>query len=200
MQTNDTLFASAVQAAALPPAPPRPDFHFDDLQCAIVEIVRRYDRVSFAELPRRLADVGMLVSEGQCTIGIPGNIIFWQGMPPMLVGAILRLLHAGRLHLHPASEWDYMTDGAVLDLPIARLARVAYRRPHWLPVCLRLVPPQSKSSEQISAGSPPSSPAENRSIYAMDSPTLNCRRQKRTATAACQPRSIKLRTTYQGRH
>ena len=139
MQTDNTITAASIQADT-PHISPPPSEDIGYLQTAIIEIVRKWDHVSFAELPRRLADVGLSVGTGDAEITLPGNIVIWRGMPSVLCAAIVGILHAGRLHLHPASEWTYLTDGTIPRLPIARRVGATYKRPHWLPCVLRLVP------------------------------------------------------------
>ncbi len=114
----------------------------DPLQAAIVGIVRQWDFVSFAELPRRLADAGCTIdTEGDSTIELPGRIVLWSGLSIELVDAILGLLHAEELFLHPTTMLTYLGDGWLLNLPLAkRPSASGYKQPRWLPCVLRLVP------------------------------------------------------------
>jgi hypothetical protein len=136
----DSIPASAAAdppRGIVPPVPAAADSTLDDL---LVAIVRRYDWPSFAKQPRRLAEAGWRGSpEGDATLELPGNIVLWSGFSVELVAAIRRLLSARRLFLHPANLFIYMADGAALDLPIAKRAG-SYKKPHWLPACLRLAP------------------------------------------------------------
>ncbi len=122
------------------------------LEAAIVDLVARLDYVSFAELPRRLAEAGFAESrlKGDSTLELPGNIILWCGLSAELVDAIRALLDSKRLHLHPASTLVYIIDGVALRLPVAkRLPKEGYRKSHWLPVCLRVVPVQMKKAKAV---------------------------------------------------
>lgn len=111
----------------------------------IVSIVRKYDYVTFAELPRRLSDRGHTNTSGDSSIELPGNLVLWAGLSVELVEAIRGLLSTKRLFLHPATTSTYMIDGGLLTLPIAKRAMPkGYRNPHWLPVCLRTVPIAAK--------------------------------------------------------
>jgi hypothetical protein len=136
-----------VQVGALPPAAspaPSSSSHDDALQRAILEIVRKLDRVSFAELPIRLADVGLLVGTGNHALTFPQfNVVLWDGLDEKLCAAVVALLQSKRLYLAPLSWLDYAADGCCaycVTLPIARRAGHCYKRPRWLPACLRLVP------------------------------------------------------------
>ena len=63
-------------------------------------------------------------------------------MSPEFAMRVLALLRQGRLFLHPLSLLEYMADGELLTLPIARRPTAkGYKKPHWAPVCLWLVPP-----------------------------------------------------------
>ena len=113
---------------------------------AIVEIVTRWDCVTFAELPRRLVDVGLNADDlrGEHTLELAGNVILWAGLSVELVDTLRSLLSTQRLYLHPATEWTYFGDGGMLTLPVVKRPPPAgYRKPHWLPACLRLVPVES---------------------------------------------------------
>lgn len=114
----------------------------DSLGDAILDIVRRVDWASFAELPRRLAEARYTNAAGDATIELPGNIVLWSGLSIELVDAIQSLLDSEQVFLHPVSVLVYMADGAALRLPLAqRVPPGGYRSPHWLPACLRTVAP-----------------------------------------------------------
>lgn len=110
-----------------------------DIRSAIVEYVRSRDWVTFAELKNRFGKY----AEGNVALESTQNpnIIFWVGMSKEFTDDIASLLGT-KLFLHPASSFTYMIDGATLDLPLVkRLPKKGYRKPHWLPACLRLVAP-----------------------------------------------------------
>ena len=64
------------------------------LQAGILEIVAKYDRVSFAELPRRLSDLGIIVDRGDEAIVCPGNIVVWVKMS---LRCVTRFLDSSKL-------------------------------------------------------------------------------------------------------
>ena len=130
------------------------DFTGDDLDCdserlqkAVVEVVRKLDHVSFAELPRRLNELGINGNlRGDAELWLPGNIIAWQGFHPDLCEAVAQLLRDGRVFLHPASVLIYFVDGCLLTLRVAkRPPKKGYRNPRWAPSVLRLVPPGKRT-------------------------------------------------------
>ena len=92
--------------------------------------------------PRRIAEAGYTNAAGDATIELPGNIVLWSGLSIELVDAIQSLLDSEQVFLHPVSVLVYMADGAALRLPLAqRVPPGGYRKPHWLPTCLRTVAP-----------------------------------------------------------
>ena len=110
---------------------------------AIFKVVQHLDWVSFAELPRRLADAGVNADDlrGEHTLELAGNVILWAGLSAELVDTLCGLLSEKRVFLHQATVLTYMVDGGTLTLPLAKCPPPAgYTRPHWLPACLRLVP------------------------------------------------------------
>ena len=111
------------------------------LDQAILDIVRRIDWVSFAELPRRLEEAGHHDIKGDMALEIQSNAIVWAGFSAAMVDALRRLLSSKRLFLHPASTLTYLVDGMLLTLPVAKRPPAGgYKSPHWLPCCLRVVP------------------------------------------------------------
>jgi hypothetical protein len=107
---------------------------------AVVAYVRRFDWETFVELQRHFG--GYLNVEGDvCLTPSPRhpNLILWAGMSQEFASLLLGLLDAKRLHVHGASLFSYMIDGGMLRMPLAKSAR-AYKKPHWLPACLRVVP------------------------------------------------------------
>jgi hypothetical protein len=116
---------------------------------AILSIVFKFDWVSFAELPRRLTEIGHDDTRGNATIELPGDIILWAGYSMVMVDAICQLLEERRLFAHPASPLTYLVDGGMVTLPIAKQPPVGgYRTPHWLPCCLRVVPIESRQQKR----------------------------------------------------
>lgn len=128
-----------------------------DLAGAIVAYVAAYDWVTFPELMRKLEPHVPGGVRGQWAICSPQdeNVILWTGMSEVFQHAIRDLLAARRLFFHPAQLLTYLIDGGLLRLPVAkRLPKGGYKAPHWVPVCLRTVPPR----EQRRRRAPPAAP------------------------------------------
>jgi len=109
-----------------------------DMKAAIVEYVRTRDWVTFAELKSRFGEY----AKGECSLGSPknANVVYWSGISERFAEDINSLLGAGKVFLHPATLLAYLADGEVLTLPtVKRLPKGGYKKPHWLPACLRLV-------------------------------------------------------------
>jgi hypothetical protein len=104
---------------------------------AVVEYVRANDWVSFPELQQRLG--AYLETGGDVCLELRTNLVVWAGMSQAFADLVQGLLAAGRLSLHPASVMTYLIDGGMLRLPLAKRDR-EYRKPHWSPACLRVVP------------------------------------------------------------
>lgn len=109
-----------------------------DLQGAVLEYVRQFDFVTFAELQRRLEPFAAV--RGQISISLSNlGLVLWAGLSDPLADAILALVKAGELRYEATDQFAYWLDGMVLDLPLPRrVPRGGYKRPRWLPVCLRL--------------------------------------------------------------
>lgn len=119
------------------------------LDDAIVEYVRRMDWVSFPELERNLKPYLDCRGDWALTTKENSNVIFWCGMSRPFFDLISGLLTAQRVHLHQASMLTYMIDGGMLKMPLVKSVK-PYKTPHWLPVCLRVVPlePEKKPSKR----------------------------------------------------
>lgn len=107
---------------------------------AVVEYVRRNDWVTFPELQRQFTP--FTDAAGTFSIEFPDkNVILWTGLSESFTTLIGKLVKSKRLHFHVASFLSYLVDGAAINLPIAkRVPDGGYAEPHWLPVCLRVVP------------------------------------------------------------
>ena len=120
---------------------------------AVFDIVKTVDWVSFAELPRRLKEKGCVVAGGDYTLSLPGNLVVWGGMSEELVIAIISLVHGKRLFLHPASILIYLADGEGMRLPIAKQPPPGgYKKPRWLPCCLRTKPLEGMKRDSLAYG------------------------------------------------
>jgi len=108
-----------------------------DLQGAVLEYVRRFDFVTFAELQQRLEPFAAV--RGQISISMSNlGLVLWAGLSGPLADAILALVKAGMLCYEATDQFAYWLDGMVLDLPLPqRIPKGGYKQPRWLPVCLR---------------------------------------------------------------
>lgn len=108
----------------------------DRLAADCLSYIEANDYVSFAELERWLADRGEDV-QGDYGVELHGNVFIWAGVSKRFCD-IVEALHQ-HVDLEPCSSLlVYLTDGKLLQLPIAkRPPRSGYKDPHWLPVTLR---------------------------------------------------------------
>lgn len=115
-----------------------------DCADAVVSYIRLYDWVTFIELAKRFAPYITTEGDFEMTFGNDENLIIWSRMSQEFLALILRLLDEKRVFMHPSSRLTYMIDGRTLVLPTAeRPPKGGYKTPHWLPICLRVVPLQS---------------------------------------------------------
>ena len=131
--------------------PPRESWaslaEFGQLPSATVELTRLRDRVTWCDLQQALAPY--VAAEGEYGLALRADpkIILWTGLSPELAELISDLLSSRRLYLHPVETEIYKTAGKGLKLPVlSEIPADRLSRPHWLPVCLRVVPPPGGSS------------------------------------------------------
>lgn len=103
---------------------------------ALLDYIRKHDHVSMVEAIRILGEhidpkgnIAICHSEFE-------NIILWTGTSEAANGILLDLFQSGLIHWKTTRVLVYMTDGAALNLPLAKGLR-AYKTPRWLPVVLR---------------------------------------------------------------
>ena len=104
----------------------------------IETFVKQRDFVTFAELVHHLGVEYPL--EGELSLVTAGdrNLILWAGMSRLFYEAVVELLHGGQVVPQPTSILTYLIDGRSLTLRLAqRPPKSGYKKPHWLPVCLR---------------------------------------------------------------
>lgn len=109
------------------------------LAAALLDKVRRYDHVTYAELERVAVEQG-IDPTGEWAI-IPNQdyptILTWVGISEAFIEALQEIQpHVEQV---PASLLVYLIDGKVPRLPIAKRVH-RYKQPHWAPVCLRPKP------------------------------------------------------------
>lgn len=117
----------------------------------IVEKIRRWDYVSFAELMRLLDENG-IEGTGTSTMYLnnnPNMLIVVNGSE-VLVQALKDLLRDKQIFPIPASVLVYMVDGYVPDLPLVK-RNYQYKKPHWLPVAFRDISKATKRQLTIIA-------------------------------------------------
>jgi hypothetical protein len=105
---------------------------------AVLQFIKeRGDNVTFAELSRMDGASGHYVFE------LGENVVCWSGISKELCDALRDLREADRIHFASTSHLTYLIDGATLNLPLVKRVR-AYRKPHWLPVVVKLGPDPKK--------------------------------------------------------
>lgn len=103
----------------------------------IVEFIGQQDHVSFAELGRCVEGWQGIVA---LHANADDNVVLWAGMSDEAASLVLDLIQSQQIHFHPCSHWVYLADGEVLRLPfVKKIPAGGYKKPHWLPVVLRLV-------------------------------------------------------------
>ena len=110
---------------------------------AVVEFVRQHDYVIFPQLEQAFAE--FLPTDGEVGLALRSdkNVVLWLGLSPEFSEVIAKLITSRRLYVHPAPLERYETAGDSLRLPpIDGLPSDRLKRPSWLPVCLRDLPPE----------------------------------------------------------
>ena len=119
------------------PEPHTKEFDALSLKEKILSKVVAHDWVTFVELQRLLGDE----AEGDFVYGADDmNILYWCGLSRRFVDAIESLNEERLIDLVPAVSGTlaYFIDGGRLRLPVAKRPPAnGYKKPHWLPVCLR---------------------------------------------------------------
>lgn len=112
----------------------------------VLDLIETSDWVTFAELKNRFGGH----FGGNLCLELPGNVVLWPGIKPEFCDVLDRLIKAKKIHYVPASYLTYFHDGAVPRMPIAkRPPKGGYKKPHWIPVCLRPGPyPVTKKSHK----------------------------------------------------
>ena len=137
------MTVSTQRSAGYAPAPDRWEVHAaaGHLKDALVEFVRERDWVTPVEIQQRFEAYFPVHGTFDWVNGTHRNVIFWVGLSEELADAIIDLLRARRLFMHPASWWTYCADGVLLNLPLVKCVPPGgYKRPHWAPTALRVVP------------------------------------------------------------
>jgi hypothetical protein len=100
----------------------------------ILEFIKDYRNVSFAELVRRLD------AQGDFRLSFPQNhnLVIWEGVSELFATAFNSI--KDRLFEEPCDALIYMMDGMVLNLPIA--SRLDHTEPHWVPTMLNIRTPE----------------------------------------------------------
>jgi hypothetical protein len=109
------------------------------LKEAIVEFVRERDWVTLVELQRHMGDY--METKGHIALEWAPNLLLWGGMSQELVDLLIELNKEKRIVYYTTSALTYMADGGVVDLPVAKnMPKKGYKKPRWLPVCIRVAP------------------------------------------------------------
>lgn len=104
----------------------------------ILELVRRRDHVSFAQLQEL---PGFQDGRGLAwTMAKRPTVVLWSGLRVEAYRALARLCDQDILVMEPVPVLVYAVDGRLPSLPVARQIARRYRQPHWLPVAFRRGP------------------------------------------------------------
>jgi len=106
---------------------------------AVVAYIKERDYVSLVELEQFLTPKFDTKGERNWISTKCSNIILWSGVNDAFLDLLDQLIDEKRVFLHPADFLTYVIDGGGLNLPLVKKA-YAYKKPHWLPTCLRVVP------------------------------------------------------------
>ena len=82
-------------------------------------------------------------TEGEFAMGqLDFNVLYWTNLSDELSEVVEELLREKKLFYHPSDHFKYLIDGCTLQMPIMKRMppKGGYKRPHWLPVCLRIMP------------------------------------------------------------
>lgn len=109
------------------------------LKEAVFEFVRERDWVTLVELQRHMSDY--METEGHVALEWAPNLFLWGDMSQELADLILELIKEKRIFFYTTSVITYMADGGMSNLPVAKnTPKNGYKKPHWLPVCIRVAP------------------------------------------------------------
>lgn len=105
--------------------------------------VRTLDNVSYQELMYLFEDSFEVPGDYVRVSEKDPNIIFWAGVSAQFLEVTSALCDAPGLESHPTTTLVYMVDGGMLNFPIVQKPPAkGYKKPHWLPVVFRKVPPK----------------------------------------------------------
>lgn len=116
------------------------------MSAALVECVRRNDRITFPEIQELFS--GWLEVGGEQGISLRSdpNVVLWAGMSKELAELFSKLIEGKRLYLHPSTVDAYKALGKGLKLAaLPALSEERIAKPAWLPVSLRVLPPAGGS-------------------------------------------------------
>lgn len=109
------------------------------LKETIFEFVRERDWVTLVELQQHMSDY--METKGHVALEWAPNLFLWGDMSQELVDLILELIKEKRIFFYTTSVITYMADGGMSSLPVAKnTPKNGYKKPHWLPVCIRVAP------------------------------------------------------------
>lgn len=105
------------------------------MKTLILDVVRKIDRPSFAEVTR---EIPTFRGGNHCLCcGGDENLIAWTNMTKEAVTALTELLRDEILNLRVTEQLTYLVDGMLPDLPTAKkYPEGGYKVPHWVPCVL----------------------------------------------------------------
>lgn len=110
----------------------------------VVAYVQETDCVSFVQIERLLEDTIPIEGNRELYFETNENIILWSKMSPEFMKVIQDLRQEKRIFAYSAQPLIYLIDGKYPQWPVAhRSPKGGYKKPHWLPIYFRTVPPQT---------------------------------------------------------
>lgn len=106
------------------------------MKSRILQLVTERNYVTFKEMSDAIP--GFAGSQSLQSAEHPG-LVLWPFVSQEAAEVLQELLAAGIIHLHDTSVLNYMLEGQVPHLPVAKSLR-AYKSPRWLPVTISKIP------------------------------------------------------------
>jgi hypothetical protein len=112
---------------------------FKEKEIILNYIIKMKGRVSFVEVERELTK-NNINPNGDYYIPFKQykNVYIWVNMSEGFSKSIISLLKDYKICLKECLEIIYITDGKMIDLPIARGKERDYKKEHWLPMVINI--------------------------------------------------------------
>ena len=112
----------------------------EKIKQTILELLKKNSDYSFSELISDLENID-IQAKGDRVLYLKENLIIWENCTTDFNNAIIELINADKITLHPLSqskaELVYAFGGVIPDIPVAdRIEK--YVSPHWMPTIIKL--------------------------------------------------------------